>query len=163
MYLTLSDAAARLAVHPSTLRRRCDAGAVPGALRVAGPRSAWRIPVSFVDGHDTTPDRGSNHGRGSLAHDHPSPGDAEDYVTLARDGRDTVARARVVARALVVESRPAVALRHALDGIVDVRARHYAGRDGWCTACQWQYPCPDAVILDATVDLVAAAVLDGDR
>jgi hypothetical protein len=122
--------------------------------------------VSYVDGasttpgHDSTPARGSSLGRGSIAHAHPSTGEGADYVTPARTTAD---RARRVDRALVVATRPAIALRAALDGILDARARHYPGRDGWCTACQWQYPCPDASTLDATVARIEAAVLEGDR
>lgn len=163
MFLTLDDAAARLSIHPSTLRRRVSAGMVPGAVRLGGPRSPWRVPVSYVDGagatHDTVPTSGSSTS-GPLAHARPGTGPGPDYVTSARARAD---RVRSVSRALVVESRPAVGLRAALDGILDVRARHYAGRDGWCVACHWEYPCPDASILDDTVDRVAAAVLDGDR
>jgi hypothetical protein len=85
---------------------------------------------------------------------------SSDYVTSARGTVDT---ARAVSRALVVESRPAVGLRAALDGLTDAAARHYPGRDGWCVACSWQYPCPDAAILASTVERVAAVVLDGER
>ncbi len=163
MYLTLNDAAARLDVSPATLRRACAAGRIPGAVRIGGPRTPWRVPVSYLDGAtpDTTrPRDGVETVPGSLAHDRPTRGGSGDYVTPART---TIDRARRVSRSLVVDTRPAVALRVALDGIVDARARHYPGRDGWCVACQWQYPCPDASTLDATVAAVAAAVLDGDR
>lgn len=165
MYLTLQDAAAELGRHPATLRRDCSAGRIPGALRVGGPRSAWRIPVSYVDGARTD-ERPAESRVGT--HDGPNatdtdrgtdPRTAQRYVTSAR----VTETARRVSRALVVDSRPVVGLRAALDGLTDAASRHYAGRDGWCVACSWEYPCPDARIHAATVDAVAAAVIDGAR
>jgi hypothetical protein len=161
VYLTLTDAAAALGRHPATLRRDCSAGRIPGALRLGGPRSPWRIPVSYVDGARTDGRPAerveSLHGPDATLTDGTA---SRDYVTSPRT---VSARARAVSRALVVDSRPAVGLRAALDGITDAAARHYPGRDGWCVACSWQYPCPDAATLAATVDAVAAAVLDGAR
>ena len=47
----VDEAARRLGLAPSTLRRRLAAGAVDGAYR--GERGAWRIPLAALDGVDS--------------------------------------------------------------------------------------------------------------
>jgi hypothetical protein len=75
-----------------------------------------------------------------------------------------VARARAVASALdTVTTRPAVALRDVLFTVAETATRHQAGRDGWCMACGWQYPCADRRAADAVLDRATAVVLDGAR
>ncbi|MEZ5099215.1 MAG: hypothetical protein R3C15_05315 [Thermoleophilia bacterium] len=44
----LDEAARRLGVSTTTLRRRIAAGAVPGAFREPGPRGVWRLPLDVL-------------------------------------------------------------------------------------------------------------------
>lgn len=44
----LDEAARRLGVSTTTLRRRLAAGAIPGAFREPGPRGVWRLPLEAL-------------------------------------------------------------------------------------------------------------------
>lgn len=44
-YLTIREAAARLKIHPVTVRKKIDSGVIP-AIQIGGPGSALRIDAS---------------------------------------------------------------------------------------------------------------------
>jgi excisionase family DNA binding protein len=48
-FLTVPKVAKILGCHPDTVRLMCDQGRLPGAFRLGGAGSQWRIPRSSVD------------------------------------------------------------------------------------------------------------------
>lgn len=157
---TTAAAAARIGVSPDALRRMAARGLVPGALRLSGTTGPWRFPAAWTPGDTIGPvpvgDRA-----GVTAQ--PLRGDAP-HVTSSQAALSPVARARTLAGHLAtVTARPAVALTDALYLVADNATRHQPGRDGWCMACGWQYPCADRRAADAVLDRVTAVVMDGAR
>lgn len=158
-WLTTAQYAERTGTPVHNVRAALRAGMLPGAIRVGGVRSEWRIPDpdDLLRDHETPAldragARGSRHSRGC----------AGDDVTSPRG--DTLTIARHVSQALgAVTTRPARAAADLVHGLVLIRhaaevaaARHYAGRDGWCVACSTEYPCADATAYAGLVDLTAS-------
>lgn len=152
-YLTTADYAAARGVSAATVRRLAAAGEIPGAVRISGDRGAWRFPAPGQN--DSTP-----------------PSDAQRGVSaesvtgtksiMSGSGADLLPIAlRVAERLDLVQARPARALKAVLMTAVTAAARHYPDRDGWCTACRWQYPCTDAQAAHRMVTEAEAIVLDG--
>lgn len=48
-YLSTGDAGSNLGLSSSAIRKRCDEGRIPGAIKTGDDRSNhWRVPVSYV-------------------------------------------------------------------------------------------------------------------
>jgi predicted DNA-binding transcriptional regulator AlpA len=151
-YLSTEAYASARGVSAATIRRLANAGEIPGAVRISGTRGAWRFPDPT---NDSTPP--SDAGRGVSAESHEGPAD----IMSASDTQLLPIVLRVVERLDLVQSRPARALKATLLTAAAAAARHYPNRDGWCSACSWQYPCTDAKAAQTSIHEAAAIILDG--
>lgn len=87
----LDEAARRLGVSTTTLRRRIAAGAIPGAFREPGPRGVWRLPLeALADGAEParalageSPATAGDDGPARAAAAPPEPGSALDLPVPA--------------------------------------------------------------------------------
>lgn len=152
-YLTTDGYAAVTGQSAATIRRRAAAGEIPGAVRVSGTRGPWRFLAPGTD--DSTPP--SVAGRGVSAE---SVTGTEKIMSGSGTQLLPIVM-RVVERLDLVQSRPSRALKATLLTAAAAAARHYPNRDGWCSACAWQYPCTDATAAHTSITEAAAIILDG--
>jgi hypothetical protein len=152
-YITTDVYAARTGRTITAVRNACAAGAIPGALRIGGPRSRWAIPET-----DTTPE-GSTPSR-AVPEPHPRQARRDDVTS---SGTPTITAACRVSDALatVPTSRPARATRRAAWDVLATTSRHQTNRDGACAHCGWTWPCPDYRDGAATLAALEAIVCDG--
>lgn len=162
-WLTTAQAAPLYGMTPAQLRRAAAAGVIAGATPLGAPGTPWRFDPAHVPGATKQPPTVT--GEGLLRpHNDRATGRARADITSTPCTSDTLPRTlEVVEHLHAVTSRPAVALAGVLQVLTHADARHYAGRDGWCVACSWQYPCPDARSHAAALDLAHRVVLEGAR
>lgn len=166
-YLTTQDAAAALGVTERTIRRMIDAGQLPGAVRISGPRSPWRVPATAlthttptatgdaagVVAHTTAADRQARWGTRYDNARTPTTTTPRHLVSTA------VSAAHLLAN--VATTRPARACSALVLDVVAAASRHQPDRDARCQHCGWTWPCPDAQDLTAALDATLATLTDG--
>jgi excisionase family DNA binding protein len=162
-YLTTQDAAAALGVTERTIRRMIDAGQLPGAVRISGPRSPWRVPAAALT-HTSPAPRGPGAG---LVTQPQEPAMRPRYDTPRTPAtitpRHLVSTAVSAAHLLahVSTTRPARACSALVLDVVAAASRHQPDRDARCQHCGWTWPCPDAVDLTAALDSALSTLTDG--
>jgi hypothetical protein len=165
-WLTTAQAAPLWGMTPAQLRRAAAAGDIPGATPLGAPGTPWRFDPAHAPGAPTMERAPAAHKRQGpdrlAAHQPHRP---PNLMSPPRhDAGDTLARTLEVSdRLRGVTARPAVALSGVLSILTHAAARHYAGRDGWCPACSWQYPCPDAQAAARALELAHRVVITGAR
>lgn len=157
-YETTGQRATRLGVTVQAIRTEANAGAIPGAIRVGGPRSEWRFPLlDTVPGTTKPAEHGGRFGG--------SAGQSDDVALAAimssGSGSVLTAARRVADRVSVVRTRPARALSDLAYAVAAVATTHVDDRDGRCARCGWTYPCPDRRELAAALLAADAVVSDG--
>lgn len=158
-YLTTADKARQLGISEKTLRRRAEAGEIPGALQLWRPRGPWRFPA---EDNENAPRRSEERARGVSADN--QFGVVADLISARPTsvGATLTADAmRVSAHLGLVSTRPARAAAAMLAPLVAIASRHFRNRDGWCACCGTQHPCADYLDAAAGIEGASAVVLDG--
>lgn len=159
-YETARARAERLGTTVDAVRADANAGRIPGATRVGGPRSEWRFPVlAAAPGPRDHETRRAGELDGSAGQSVDR--DALRDIMSTGSGSVLDAARRVAERVSVVRTRPARALSDLAFAVAAVASTHVDDRDGRCARCGWTYPCPDRRELAAALDAAADVVADG--